>query len=409
MNTELETLKHMLSDRLIAELDPRAPQSAAETTLDHLLYGMSLSDADRGTLRKAVLDDVLGFAAIEPILEDPLVLEIMINGHEHVFVERRGKLEQVASPFRSAAHLMRMIQNITLPLGILPSESQPIIDARLADGTRVHIVIPPISMWGAAVVLRKLPPHRITLEKLYEYGSLTPAMGEFIRACVLARLNIIVSGGTGSGKTTIHNVLSDFIPAEDRIIVVEDVTELQINKPHLVVLETRPPNVEGRGEITAAQLIESAMKMRPDRIMLSEARGGEVWLMLQALNTGYDGSILNIHATSVRDALTRLEVMATQGNPSAPLLSTRHLIANGVHLILNQQKMPDGVRRLVAISEVIGLHGDTVMTQDIFRFEETAVEEGRVIGKFTPTGVQPQCLARIASAGIVLPETNFGV
>ncbi len=410
MNAEFDSLKNKISDRLIAQLDAFIPVGQAAALFEAALRDnvVDLPEAEMTRLRAAVLEDVEGIAPLEALLSEPGVTEIMVNGHESVYVERRGKLEPVQpSPFRSSEHLMRTILNIATVLGREVNESNPILDLRLQDGSRVHVVVPPIALNGPTIVIRKLMVHRMTLDMLYEYGALSPQMGEFIRACVLGRLNIVISGGTGSGKTTVQNVIAEFIPDDERIIILQHDSELMLRQPHVVKLETRPPNLEGRGEITLRQLVESALKMRPDRIVVSESQGGEVWTLLQALNNGYDGSMLNLHASSVRDALTRLEVMSTEANPAAPLLAIRHLLASGVHLVMNQQRLHDGTRRLVSIAEVTGLKGDVVTTQDIFQFVETGVVDGRIQGYFTATGYVPGFMQRITSAGIQLAEDLF--
>jgi pilus assembly protein CpaF len=350
-------------------------------------------------------EDWLG--PLEPILQDEHVMEIMVNGPEHIFFERHGKLEKVEQTFRDEAHVMQIIERIAAPMGHKVDESHPILDLRLPDGSLVHIVIPPIAINGPSITIRKNPKNLMTLERLLEYGSFSAEMAEFIRACILARLNIVIAGGTGSGKTTILNIFAQFIPDEERIILLQNAADLQLHKSNLVVLETRPPNLEGKGEIHMRHLMVSAMKMRPERIIMSEARGGEVWDLFQAMNTGHDGSMFTLHATSPRDTLGRLEIMATQADPTLPLLAIRDNMASAIDLIVQQNRLRDGSRRIEKITEVTGMQGDVIVMQDLFEFTQTDVRDGKIQGIFRATGRIPRFMDRIIEAGINLPAQMF--
>ncbi len=353
-------------------------------------------------------EQVNDLGPLEPILADAAVTEIMVNGPHTIYIERHGKLEKVEQAFRDEAHVMAVIHYIFVTqLGQKVDESNPIVDGRLADGSRIHVVVRPIAIDGPYIVIRKFIKAQITLENLVEYGSLSPEMAEFIRVCVQSGINIFIAGGTGSGKTTVLNTLANCINPEERILLLENVSELRLVQPHVVVMETRPPNIEGRGEVTMQQLIQSAVKMRPERIIVNELHGGEVWDFFQAINTGHDGSMGNLHATSVRDALSRLEIMATQADPSLPLLAIRENMSKAIDLIIQQTRLSDGSRRIEKISEVTGMQGDTVMTQDLFEFAQTGIEDGKITGVFRATGRIPTFMNRIAARGVVLPTQMF--
>lgn len=346
------------------------------------------------------------FGPLEPILQDPEVMEIMINGHKNIYIEKRGQLQKVDASFANEAELLAVIQLIAEPLGRVLNESSPILDLRLEDGSLVHIIGRPIALDGPCVTIRKFLRQPITAQKLLEYGSLNEDMLAFLRACVEAPLNILVAGGTGSGKTSVLNVLAAMIPADERIVLCEQVGQVLLNKPHLVRLEARPANLEGKGEVRVKHLVESATKMRPDRILVNEIQGDEVGVLLMALTTGHSG-MMTIHADSVRDALLRLEVRALESSPSSPILALREQIASGIDIILSQHKLRDGTRRIMVISEVQGLEGGTVKTQPIFEYVQTDFQEGRIIGHFTATGHIPRCLEAIESAGLSLPDGIF--
>lgn len=338
--------------------------------------------------------------ALDPILSDPAVTEILVDGYNHVYVEKQGQLVDLDSPFENDAALITQLQEFASTFGRRLDDSNPIVDLRFADGSRMHIVIPPISLKGASFVIRKFPARQITWEDLLSFGSIDEALLEFIRACVLARLNIAISGGTGSGKTTILNNFVNLIPEDERLIVVQENTQLGIRMQRVVTLETRPANLEGKGEVTARDLMQSAMKMRPDRIILAEAHGAEVLELITAMNNGHDGSMTSLHAISPRDALARLELMANMGDPTIPLLRIREMLASALHILFHQERLSDGSRRIVRIAEVIGLQGDTIGTQDLFEFRQTGLKDGRIQGYFTPTGHIPRFLNRFREAGV---------
>lgn len=344
---------------------------------------------------------------LEPVLRDEHVMEVMINRYDCIFVERRGRLEEAGVRFDSEEHLMRIIQNIAEATGRVVNESNPLCDIRLPDGTRINIVLPPVAAEGAAVTMRKLVTHHWNVDDLIGFGSLTAEMAAFLRACVLGQLNIVISGGTGSGKTTVQNILIDYIPDDERLISVEHSLELQIEHKNVVRLEARPANVEGKGEISVQQLVINALKMRPDRILTSEVRGGEALHLIQAMNTGYDGCMLNLHANSPRDALARLEVMASMANVELPLLTIREQIASAVDVMIQQQRLPDGKRRILSITEVTGMQGSAIQTQDIWVFVQTGYEDDKIKGVFTPTGYVPTFMDLLKYKGLTFAEDFF--
>lgn len=347
------------------------------------------------------------FNAIEPILQDPEVMEIMINGHDNIYVEKRGQLQKTDARFSSEEELMSLIQHIAEPWGRQLNESNPILDLRLEDGSLVHIVGRPIALDGPSVTIRKFLRQPMTAEKLVGYGSLSEDMVTFLRACVEAHLNILIAGATGSGKTSILNVLANMIPADERIVVCEQVSQMLLDKPHVVRLEARPANLEGKGEIRVRHLVDSATKMRPDRILVNEIQGDEVGILLTALNTGYDGSLMTIHANSVRDALLRVEMRALESSPSSPILALREQIAGGIDVVLSQHRLRDGGRRLLFISEVVGMEAGTINVQPIFEYVQTDTQNGKIIGHFSPTGHIPTFMSAIEGAGISLPDDFF--
>ncbi len=352
-------------------------------------------------------DAVLDFGPLEPLLADPDVMELMVNGPDRIYVERHGRLERVDAQFRDEAHLLDVIRQIVAMVGLRADESNPIVDARLSDGSRVHVVVPPIALTGPSLTIRKLVGRDITLNNLLEWGSLSADMAAFLRACIHGRVNVVVSGGTGSGKTTLLNVLCGFIPAGERLVVLQHDSELRLAQEHLVVLETRPPNLEGRGEITMRQLVQSALKMRPDRIIAGELRGGEALDMVQAMNTGHDGSLLTLHATTPRDALVRLEGMCLMGGVDMPVLNIREQMANAIGIIVQIERMTDR-RRVVKITEVVGLHGDMIATHDIFEYVPTGVkEDGTLVGDFLATGHIPTFIQQLQLVGESLPAAMF--
>ncbi|MFN8374237.1 MAG: ATPase, T2SS/T4P/T4SS family [Anaerolineae bacterium] len=345
---------------------------------------------------------------MEPLLQDPEVTEIMIDGHQRVIVEKRGKLSEVPSPYKNAAELIADIEAIFAPMGLIPNESHPLLDARLQDGSRVNVVMPPIALNGPTLTIRKFIFRQPTLDDLvHKYHSLSEEIVTFVRTCVLGRLNIGIMGGTGSGKTTLANIIFGMIPEEERIVVTEQVNELRFKHPRVVLLEARPANIEGKGEVTMRDLVLNATKMRPDRILAGELHHGEAYDLLQAMNNGHDGSMFTMHATSPRDAITRLEIMMSEGSPNTSLLGLRQQIATGLHLIVQINRSPQGNRRVTNICEVTGMTGDVVTLQDIFVWEQTGLVDSKEQGRFRATGYIPRFVKRFHEAGIDLPVTMF--
>jgi pilus assembly protein CpaF len=411
-------LKERIQDKLIAELDPQMDISQTdevrhtiEEMYDQILAqeGTILTRQERQRLFEQIVAEILGFGPLEPLLADESITEIMVNGPQKVFIERQGKLEKVKISFESDEHLMRIIDRIVSPLGRRIDESSPYVDARLPDGSRVNAIIPPLSLNGPTLTIRKFSKTPLTVDDLIRFGSITPEAIEFLNACVNARLNVIVSGGTGSGKTTLLNILSGFIPGDERIVTVENAAELQLRQEHVVTLESRPPNIEGKGEVTIRDLVINCLRMRPDRIVVGECRGGEALDMLQAMNTGHDGSLTTLHSNSPRDTLSRLETMCLMAGMDLPMRAIREQIASAVDLIVHEERMRDGSRKIVNITEVQGMEGDVIVMSDIFAFEQQGIEGGRVIGRLKPTGLRPKFVDRIEAANIHLPAGIFGV
>ena len=411
-------IKTRVQNQLIAELDPKMDMSRTdevrgtiEELFDQILAeeNLVLSRAERQRLFETIVAEILGYGPIEPLLADDSVTEIMVNGAKQIYVERSGKLQQTNLVFENDDHAMRIIDRIVAPLGRRVDESSPYVDARLPDGSRVNAIIPPLSINGPTLTIRKFSKTPLTIQNLVEFGSITPEAVEFSRACVIARLNIVVSGGTGSGKTTLLNILSGFIPDDERIVTVENAAELQLRQDHVVTLESRPPNIEGKGEVTIRDLVINCLRMRPDRIVVGECRGGEALDMLQAMNTGHDGSLTTAHANSPRDTLSRLETMCLMSGMELPVRAIREQVAAAVDLIVQQERMRDGTRKVVNITEVQGMEGDVIVMQDIFAFEQTGVEGGKVIGRLKPTGIRPKFMDRIEAANIHLPPNIFGI
>jgi len=363
----------------------------------------------RDMIFKEVLNDLLGYGPIQPLLNDPEVTEVMVNGPKNVYVEKRGQLVKSSVAFDDDNHVMQIIDRIILPLGRHVDPDSPTVDARLPDGSRVNAVVRPVSIDGPSITIRKFSKEKLGISNLIDFGSITENMAEFLRACVLARLNIIISGGTGSGKTTLLNVLSSFIPEEERIVTIEDAAELQLQQDHIVRMETKPVNVDGRGEVTIRDLVRNSLRMRPDRIVVGEVRGGEALDMLQAMNTGHDGSLTTVHANSPRDALARLETLVLMAGMDLPLKVVRQQIASAVDVIVQQTRLKDGSRKVTAITEVAGMEGDTVVLTDVFKFDQTGVTtEGKVLGELKPTGIRPLFSQRLEAAGVKLGADIFG-
>ena len=370
--------------------------------------GESVSAAESEAILGDVLDEVFGLGPLEPLLRDATVSDILVNTWEHVFVERKGKLERVPGAFQDDAHLMRIIDRIVSAVGRRIDESTPMVDARLQDGSRVNAIIPPLAVDGPLLSIRRFPAERLKARDLVEFKSITAPMIEFLSYCVSARLNCLVSGGTGSGKTTLLNILSGYIGNDERIVTIEDAAELQLHQEHVARLETRPANVEGKGAIPQRQLVINSLRMRPDRIVIGEVRGGEALDMLQAMNTGHDGSLTTVHANTPRDALTRIETMVAMSDISLPDKAMRQQIASAINIIVQQARMGDGSRRVTSISEITGMEGDVITMQEIFKFEKTGTDEnGRVRGRFMATGVRPQCCSKLQAAGIPIHGGMF--
>jgi pilus assembly protein CpaF len=369
---------------------------------------VSLPDDLRKQVFTDIIDELTGFGPIQPLLDDPDISEVMVNGPKKVFIEKNGKLTKSAVTFDDDDHVLRVIDRIILPLGRRVDADSPTVDARLPDGSRVNAVIRPVSIDGPSITIRKFRKDKLSIQQLIDYGSLTPNMAEFIRACVLAHLNIVISGGTGSGKTTLLNVLSSYIPEEERIVTIEDAAELQLQQDHVLRMETKVPNVDGKGAVTIRDLVRNSLRMRPDRIIVGECRGGESLDMLQAMNTGHDGSLTTLHANSPRDALSRLETMVLMSGMDLPLKVVRQQISSAVDLIIQQTRLKDGSRKVTAITEVVGMEGEIVVLTDIFKFEQTGIgEKGKIVGELKATGIRPIFSPRLEAAGFKLGGEVF--
>jgi pilus assembly protein CpaF len=370
---------------------------------------VELSDKQRTLLEQQVLNELLGYGPLEPFLGDPTISEIMVNGPEHVFIERDGELIETGVTFQDDSHLLRIINRMIHPLGRRVDRDSPMVDARLADGARVNAIVPPVAVDGPCLSIRKFLPNRMSIHDLVRLNSITENMVEFLLACVAARLNIIISGGASSGKTTMLNILSGFIPGNERIITIEDAVELQLQQRHVVRLETCPPDVDGSGGATARDLVRNALRMRPDRIVVGEVRTGEALDMLQAMNTGHSGSLTTLHANTPRDAISRLETMALMAGLDLPLLAIRKQIASAFNLIVHQTRLPDGVRKTTQITEISGMESDVVTLTDIFKFDQTGVSTaGHFQGEFRPTGIRPMFTPRLEVVGYKLRGEIFG-
>jgi pilus assembly protein CpaF len=363
----------------------------------------------RGMILKEVLNELLGYGPLQPLLKDPLVTEVMVNGPKKIYVEKKGQIEKTSVVFDDDNHVLQIIDRIILPLGRRIDADSPTVDARLPDGSRVNAVIPPVAIDGPSITIRKFSTERLGMGALIDFGSITDKMAEFLRACVLAHLNVIISGGTGSGKTTLLNVLSSFIPEGERIVTIEDAAELQLQQDHVLRMETKPANVDGRGAVSIRDLVRNSLRMRPDRIVVGEVRGGEALDMLQAMNTGHDGSLTTLHSNSPRDAIARLETLVLMAGMDLPLKVVRQQIASAIDLIVQQTRLKDGSRMVTAITEVAGMEGDTVVLTDIFKFEQTGVTtDGKVMGDLKPTGIRPLFSPRLEAAGMKLGPEVYG-
>ena len=371
--------------------------------------GFAVTREERERLVEEMVHDVTGFGPLEPLLADPTITEVMVNGPDHIYIERKGKIERIDSVFLNDQHVLRVIDRIITPLGRRIDESSPRVDARLPDGSRVNAVIEPLSLVGPVITVRKFSKTPYTVNDLIKFGTATPDMFAFLQACIEARLNMFVSGGTGSGKTTTLNVLSSFIPNDERIVTIEDAAELQLRQDHVITLESRPPNLEGEGEITIRNLLRNALHMRPDRIIVGECRAGEALDMLQAMTTGHDGSLSTGHANSPKDMLRRLETMVLMTGYQLPLRAIREQMASAVDIIVHTARLKDGSRTIVNITEVYGVEDDEILTQDIFRFVQTGYHDGKIEGTLQPTGVRPTFMAQFQRAGVELPPGEFGI
>ena len=364
--------------------------------------------SERSRIIAEIVDEVLGYGPIDPLLKDDSISEVMVNSATQVYVERKGKLVLTDVRFRDEAHVMHIIEKIVAPLGRRIDESSPMVDARLPDGSRVNAIIPPLALKGPCLTIRKFAKNPLLVDDLINFGTLNQEMAEFLRACVEGKLNIVVSGGTGSGKTTTLNILSSFIPHDERIVTIEDAAELQLRQEHVVTLETRPANVEGKGAIAMRDLVRNSLRMRPDRIVVGEVRSGEALDMLQAMNTGHDGSLTTGHANSPRDMLSRLETMVLMAGMDLPIRAIREQIASAVDLVLQQSRLQDGSRRITHLTEVQGMEGDVITLQDIFVFDQTGRDtNGKITGHFKTTGIRPKFLEKLAANGIQLPNETF--
>ena len=378
----------------------------AEAVLAQEAMPLSVSERDR--LVSDVQHELFGLGPLEPLLKDPTISDILVNKHDTIYIERRGKIERTNVTFKDDEHLMRVIERIVSSVGRRIDESSPMVDARLQDGSRVNAIIPPLAIDGPVVSIRRFGADPLKMSMLIEHKALTKDIADMLQMVVHARLNVLISGGTGAGKTTLLNALSAFIPENERIVTIEDSAELQLQQPHTVRLETRPPNIEGRGEVTQRDLVRNALRMRPDRIVIGEVRGGEAIDMLQAMNTGHDGSLTTIHANTPRDALSRLETMIQMTGMRLSDRAMRQQVASAINLVVQVARMSDGTRRLTSISEITGMEGETITMQEIFQYERTGVDaQGQVLGRFRPTGIRPRFAERLKSCGLQLPRVFF--
>jgi len=403
-------LLNRLNLEALAQVDRARAEAEIRTLLGQLVIeeAIPISLTEREMLFGEILDDVFGLGPLEPLLRDPSINDILVNTYKHVFVERAGVLERVTATFQDDRHLLRIIDRIVSSIGRRVDDSSPMVDARLADGSRVNAIIPPLAVDGPLLSIRRFPAERLKAQDLVSKVALTQPMLDFLAACVKGHLNCLISGGTGAGKTTLLNVLSSFIGERERIVTIEDAAELQLRQEHVARLETRPANVEGKGAIRQRQLVVNALRMRPDRIVIGEVRGEEALDMLQAMNTGHDGSLTTVHANTPRDALTRIETMIAMGATNLPEKAMRHQIASAINIVCQQTRLNDGSRRVTSISEITGMEGDIITMQDIFVFEKTGLNaDGKVTGRFRATGIRPKCWERLRGSGINLPPDMF--
>jgi len=415
-HAELIKLKNHLIGMIAREVDSREIDAVERRSVVQQILlqayqstRVQLSTPVREQLFHDILDELLGFGPLQPLLDDEDISEVMVNGAKKVYIERKGKLIKTNVTFENDEQVLRVIDRIILPLGRRIDADSPTVDARLPDGSRVNAVIHPVSIDGPTLTIRKFQKGRLSIDQLIDFGSITRGMADFIRACVMSRFNIIISGGTGSGKTTLLNVLSGFIPEDERIVTIEDAAELRLQQDHVVRLETKAPNIEGRYAVTIRELVRNSLRMRPDRIIVGEVRGGEALDMLQAMNTGHDGSMTTLHANAPRDALSRLETMCLMSGMDLPLKVIREQIASAIDLIIQQSRVKGGARKVTSITEVSGMEGEMVVMTEIFRFEQTGVDPlGNVIGTLKPTGIRPLFTPRLEAAGFRLGPEIFG-
>jgi pilus assembly protein CpaF len=394
----------------LADLGPEQVHAEVSRLAETVLAqeAMPLSSSDKERLINDVQHELFGLGPLEPLLSDPTISDILVNSYRTIYVERRGKLEVTNVAFKDDEHLMRVIERIVSSVGRRIDESSPMVDARLSDGSRVNAIIPPLSIDGPVLSIRRFGAEPLRMDSLIENKALTKDIADMLQMCVTARLNVLISGGTGAGKTTLLNALSAYIPEDERIVTIEDSAELQLQQPHVVRLETRPPNIEGRGEVTQRDLVRNALRMRPDRIVIGEVRGGEAIDMLQAMNTGHDGSLTTVHANTPRDALSRLETMIQMTGMRLSDRAMRQQVAAALNLVVQVARLSDGTRRLTAISEITGMEGETITMQEIFQFERTGIDsQGQVIGRFRPTGIRPRFAERLKASGLQLPRVFF--
>jgi len=413
---ELAKLKIYIVNFISHELENQPPLASDRRKIVHELMQqaytstrLALPTTLRDQLFHDILDDILGFGPLQPLLDDPDITEVMVNGPNKIYIERRGVLTKTNITLENDDQVLRLIEKIILPLGRRIDADSPMVDARLPDGSRVNAVIQPVAIDGPTITIRKFDKGKLTINQLIQFGSLTQGMSEFIKACVIARLNIVISGGTGSGKTTLLNVLSGFIPDNERIVTIEDAAELKLLQDHVVRMEAKPANTEGRNSVSIRDMVRNALRMRPDRIIVGEVRGGEALDMLQAMNTGHDGSLTTLHANTARDAISRLETMCMMAGMDLPVKVIRQQIASAIDLIIQQSRMRDGARKVTSITEVSGMEGDTVVMTEIFRFEQTGVDkDGKAVGELKPTGIRPLFSPRLEAAGIRLGPEVYG-
>jgi pilus assembly protein CpaF len=414
----LTEFKNRVQMKLLSTLESTTDMSHKEQlrqNIEHVIDDMileehiTISRPEKIRLYESICAELIGFGPLDSLLDDDAITEIMVNGAKHIYVEKRGKIIKANVTFESNEHVLRIIDRIVSPLGRRIDESSPYVDARLPDGSRVNAVIPPISLVGPVLTIRKFSKKPITVEQLIGFGSISPEGMQFLKACVESRLNIVISGGTGSGKTTLLNVLSSFIPGDERIITIENAAELQLQQEHVVTMESRPQNIEGKGEITIRQLVVNALRMRPDRIIVGEIRDEAALDMLQAMNTGHEGSMTTLHSNGPRDTLSRLETMVLMAGMDLPVRAIREQVSSAIDLIIHQDRMRDGTRKVTYMTEVLGMEGDVITTTDLFTFEQAGIENGQIIGMIRPSGLVPKFMEKIRASGIVLPTSLFGI